>query len=182
VSSTQAQITLVVLVLGASLPSRDRAQIAPGPDADSSLRNAIARIGADNPRSVRLASRESGRVEGRRVYVLGDSVLLGTEFGVRSIAVANVDSVWVQEGTAALLVGIIVGVPCALFGAMVGEFIGGDPDSNGSPGRAIGGLFIGFLGGAFVCGSVGAGIGSLIRRWRLEYARPAEAATNERCS
>jgi hypothetical protein len=177
VSCTKTLMALLVLVLAESLPSRGRAQSLPAPHPDSSLRNSLARIGAQNAQSVRLATRETGRLEGYRVSLLGDSVLLNSDSGVRAIAVVNVDSVWVQRGTAALLVGFIAGLPCALFGGLVGDFIGGDPDSNGSQGRATVGMLIGFLGGAFVCGSVGAGIGSLIRRWRLEYARPAEAAT-----
>ena len=169
--------TLLGLVLFASLPSRSWGQGPLTPGADSSLRNFVSRISADNHRSVRLTSRETGRVEGYRVSLLGDSVLLNTDSGVRAIALANIDSAWVQQGTAAPILGLIAGVPCAVFGGLVGAFIGGDPDSNGSNRRATIGILIGMLGGGFVCGSVGAGIGSLIRRWRLEYARPAEAAT-----
>ena len=140
---------------------------------DSSLRDAIARIGADKNRMVRFTSRETGRIEGNHVSLIGDSVFLNTDWGVRAIALTRVDSLWIQSGTAAPIMGIIAAVPCALFGAMVGNFIGGDPDSKGSPGRAIVGLFLGFVGGAFVCGSVGAIVGSLILRWQLEYPRPA---------
>ena len=175
-SCTQTVMALLVLAFAESLPSRCRAQSPPA-HADSSLLNSLARIGVDSQRSVRLATRETGRIEGYRVSLIGDSVFLNTDPGVRAIAVVNVDSVWVQRGTAALLVGFITGLPCALFGAMVGDFIGGDPDSQGSPGRATVGMLLGFLGGGLVCGSVGAGIGSLIRRWRLEYARPANTAT-----
>lgn len=176
-SCTQIVMAFLGLVLSESLPTRVRAQSPSAPHADSSLRNSLARIGADSSRSVRLSSRETGRLEGHRVSLLGDSVVLETDSGVRSIAVVNVDSVWVQHGTAAAIVGIITGVPCAVYGGLVGGFIGGDPDSNGSPGRAAVLTLIGMLGGGFVCGSVGAGIGSLIRRWRLEYARPANAAS-----
>lgn len=167
---TQTVMALVVFVLAASLPSRGGAQGVPAPHADSTLRNSIGRIGAENPRSVRLASRETGRLEGYRVSLVGDSVLLSTNSGVRAIAVGNVDSVWVQRGTAALMVGLITGLPCALYGGLVGAFFGGGPNNNS--GRATAGLIVGFLGGGLLCGTVGAGLGSLIRRWRLEYARP----------
>jgi quercetin dioxygenase-like cupin family protein len=138
---------------------------------DSTLVNTLA--GVDSGRSVRLATHETRRIEGNHVSLVGDSVFLNTETGMRAIAAVNIDSVWVQRGTAALLVGIITGVPCALFGAMVGGFIGGDPD-GGSDTRSVVGAFLGLLGGGFVCGSVGAGIGSAIRRWQLEYPVPAD--------
>jgi hypothetical protein len=54
---------------------------------------------------------------------------------------------------------------------MVGDFIGGDPDGNGTPGRAVAYSLIGLIVGGVVCGSVGAILGSLIPKWRLEYAR-----------
>jgi hypothetical protein len=177
VSGIKTLVVLLVFLLAESVPSGSRAQSRPESPGDSSLRSSLARIGADNPRLVRLTSRESGRLEGLRVHLLGDSVLLTTESGLRAIAVSNVDSVWLQNGTAAPILGIIAGVPCAVFGGLVGSFIGGDADSNGSPRREIVLGLVGFVGGAFVCGSVGAGIGSLIRRWKLEYARPAEAVT-----
>ena len=39
------------------------------------------------------------------------------------VALADIDSLWVQRGSAALLLGIVIGAPCTLFGALVGEFI-----------------------------------------------------------
>lgn len=168
-SCAQTVIALLVLVLAESVPSRCPAQNPPVRHADSSLLNTLTRISADSSRSVRLASRETGRLDGPRVYLVGDSVRLDTYSAMRAIAVVDIDSVWVQRGTAAVLVGIIVGIPCAAFGAMIGGFIGGDPDSRGSPGREAVLTILGFLGGGLVCGSVGAGVGSLIRRWELEY-------------
>ena len=170
-SCTQAMMALLVLVVAESVPSRCPAQNPPVRLADSSLLNSLTRISADSSRSVRLASRETGRLDGRRISLVGDSVLLDTYSGMRAIAVVDVDSVWVQRGTAAVLVGIIAGFPCAVFGAMIGSFIGGDPDSKGSPGREAVLTIVGFLGGGLVCGTVGAGVGSLIRRWELEYPR-----------
>jgi hypothetical protein len=173
VPCTQTVMALVVLVLSESLPTRIWAQSPPALGADSSLRNSVSRISADSQRSVRVASRETGRVEGSHVSLRGDSVLLNTDSGVRVISLVNVDSLWVQHGTAAPILGIIVGVPCAVFGGMVGSLAGG-PDSSGGSGSAAAGIIIGMLGGGFVCGSIGAGIGSLFRRWRLEYARPTD--------
>ena len=172
----QIPSALLVLALAGCLPSRTPVSAPSAAHADSSLSSLVARISADNPRLVRLSSRETGRLEGDRVSFLGDSVLLNTGAGMRAIAMANVDSVWIQT-TAARIVGIIAAVPCALFGALVGGFIGGDPDGNPSPLREILFPIIGMLGGGAVCGSVGAGVGSLIPLWRLEYPRPSEDAT-----
>lgn len=125
---------------------------------------------------VRLSSRETGRLEGDRVSLLGDSVLLNTGAGMRAIAMVNVDSVWIQTD-AARIIGIIAAVPCALFGAMVGGFLGSDPDGGKhSPLSEILFPIIGLLGGGAVCGAVGAGVGSLIPRWQLEYPGPVEDA------
>jgi hypothetical protein len=106
-------------------------------------------------------------------------VFLSTYSEVLTVAVVDVDSMWVQSGTAAPIVGLILGVPCALFGGLVGSFIGGDADSRGSPRRATVGLIIGMAGGGAVCGSAGAFMGSWFRRWRLEYARPRKPPPDE---
>jgi hypothetical protein len=166
-----ALMTLLVLVLGTSLPNRARAQDTPGPYADTGLRNSVTRIGRDSNRMVRLAARGTGRLQGDHVALRGDSVFVSTYSDVFTVAAVDVDSMWVQHGTAAPIVGLILGVPCALYGGLVGAFIGGDPDSQGSQRRATLGLLIGMAGGGAVCGSVGALMGSFIRRWRLEYAR-----------
>lgn len=170
-------LLVLVLAFGASLPNRARAQTPPAAYADTNLRNSVSRAGADRNRTVRLTSRATGRVQGNRVSLLGDSVSVSDYAEVHMIAVVDVDSMWVQHGSAAPIVGLILGVPCALFGGMVGSFIGSDPDSNGSPRRATVLLILGMAGGGFVCGSAGAFIGSWFPRWRLEYVRPTEAAT-----
>lgn len=139
---------------------------------ESDLRSVIARIGDDNGGSVRLASRETGRLEGRSVDLRGDSVLLDNDAGVRAIATANVDSVWSRRGTAAGILGIVAAVPCALYGALVGGFIASDPDSGGKPSHGALGALIGALIAGAGCGAGGAAIGSLIPRWQLEYTRP----------
>jgi hypothetical protein len=175
-SATWTVLANFVLLLGASLPNRARAQTPPPAYADTNLRNAVTRAGADRDRTVRLTSRAIGRVQGNRVSLLGDSVSVSDYSEVHMIAVVDVDSMWVQHGSAAPIVGLILGVPCALYGGLVGSFIGSDPDSNGSPRRATVLLIVGMAGGGLVCGSAGAFIGSWFRRWRLEYARPTEAA------
>lgn len=135
----QIVVALMGLVLLQLAPFRSGAQPQPAPSVDSVLRNTVSRIAAENRHSVRVASRETGRVEGDRVSLPGGSVYLADESGVRAIALVDVDSVWIQKGTAAAIFGLILGVPGAVFGGLVGSFIGGDPDSNGSPGRAAAG-------------------------------------------
>lgn len=156
---------ILALALAIPLGAQDTRQ-------ESELRSVVARISYDNRGSVRLASRETGRLEGYRVDLRGDSVLLDTDAGMRAIATANVDSVWVQRGSAARIVGIVAALPCALYGALVGESLASDPDSGGKPSHgALGALIGGVIAGAG-CGAGGAAVGSLIRRWQLEYARP----------
>jgi hypothetical protein len=130
----------------------------------------LTRIGEHPHRIVRLTTRASGRVQGNSVNLRGDSILVATEQGDRAFGVMEVDSLW-SQGTAAALVGIVTAVPCAIFGGMVGDFVGGDPDGNGSSGRALVYSVIGVAVGGVVCGSVGAIFGSFIPQWRLEYAR-----------
>ena len=166
---------VLAFLLADSLPSHAQTQAATESRADSSLYRVLTRISEGRPRTVRLTSQATGRVQGSSLELRGDSVFVVSDQGARALLVGEVDSVWVQ-GTAALLVGIITAVPCAIFGLMVGTFIGGDPDSQGSSGKAIVEGLIGAVGGGFLCGVVGAGLGSLIPQWRLEYARPPLAS------
>ena len=163
---------VLVLALAACFHSGSRAQNPSTIHTDSSLSDIIERISADSTRVVRLSSHETGRLEGDGLYLLADSVYLNTDSGVRAFRMASVDSLWIG-GTAARLIGIIAAVPCALYGAMVGGFLGSDPDGNGSEGRGLLFSVIGLLGGGAVCGMVGAGVGSLIWRWELEYPLPS---------
>jgi hypothetical protein len=165
-------LAVLILILGHLLPCSAQAQVATSSRADSSLYRVLTRISEHGPRTVRLTSQATGRVQGGSLELRGDSVFVVSDQGLRPIPVGDVDSLWVQ-GDAALLVGIIAAVPCAIFGLMVGTFIGGDPDSQGSSGKAIVDGLIGAIGGGFLCGVVGAGFGSLIPQWRLEYARPS---------
>ena len=104
-------------------------------------------------------------------------MFVNTESGPRAIAVANVDSLWINRGTAAPILGAIVALPCALFGAAVGGTVGSDPDSQGSSTKGALFSIIGLLAGGAVCGTVGAVVGSLIERWDLEYVRLSPVAT-----
>ena len=166
---------LIVLVLVGLFPNRARAQGATQPRADSTLNNILARIAAAGPHSLRIASRATGRVQGSGVYLRGDTVIVMSDQSERAFAFVDVDSVWEQRGTAALLLGVIAAVPCALYLGAVSAFFATDPDSNGRPGAGTAAALVGGAIGVVVCGTVGAGVGSLIKRWRLEYARPLEA-------
>jgi hypothetical protein len=163
------RLLILALALGSRLEAQDT-------DQESDLRSVVARISEHKGGSVRLASRETGRLEGHRIELRGDSLLLDTDAGVRAIATANVDSVWVRRGSAARVLGIVAAVPCAFFGAAVGASLGGGPDGGGKSAGAIGGLMGGLITGS-VCGVVGAGVGSFIRPWQLEYARLVDVTT-----
>jgi hypothetical protein len=167
---------VVVLAVAGWVPGSARAQSATLSYSDWSLHRAIANIEFDRPHAVRFASRGGGRVEGYGISVLGDSLSVDTDQGSRKLAIVDIDSLWVQRGTAALTVGILVALPCAVFGALVGSFLATDPDSGGRPGHGFLGGLIGFVIGGAPCGLVGAALGSLIRPWRLEFARTAQVA------
>jgi hypothetical protein len=161
---------LVVFCLSLACSPRTGLRFAPAPSTDSDLQRLLTGVGEHPQRIMRLTTQSSGRIEGNNVNLRGDSVLVATEQGPRAFQVAEVDSLWVQ-GTAAVLVGMVAALPCAIFGGMVGDFIGGDPDGNGTPGRAVAYSLIGLTVGGVVCGSVGAILGSFIPQWRLKYAR-----------
>ena len=163
-------LSILVLFFADAVPTPARAQIAAGRREFPSVHRVLTRIGDDSPRTVRLAGRTIGRVDGNRMRLRGDSLVLSTANGSRVVALAEVDSLWVQRSAARPLA-IIAAVPCALYGALLGEFLATDPDSNGRPGRGTAGALRGGAVGGIICGSLGAGIGSLIKRWRLEYVR-----------
>lgn len=164
-TSSCATVLFVLLVSSADRLDAQR---------DSVLRDALMRASSES-RAVRMTSHLPGRIEGERVSLRGDSVIVVGDNGNRAVALADIDSLWVQRGTAAFAVGIVAAIPCAIFGGLVGSFIGGDPDSNGSPNRSTIMGLLGFALGGLVCGGVGAEIGSMFERWPLAYARPAPA-------
>jgi hypothetical protein len=161
---------LVVLSFCLACSPRSGLRLAPAPSTNSDLQRLLTSVGEHPQRMARLTTRASGRVEGNDVNLRGDSVLVATEQGVRAFAVLQVDSLW-SQGTAAALVGMVAALPCAIFGSMVGDFIGGDPDGNGTPRRALIYSLIGLAVGGALCGTAGAIFGSFIPRWRLEYVR-----------
>lgn len=164
-------LVLWALVVGAAAPRQCLAQSSTLP-LDDSLRSIISTIATDKPRPVRLSTAVTGRIEGDRVYLDRNSVVLTFDSVSRAFMARDIDSVWTYRGTAALTVGMITAFPCAIYGALVGGLIGGDADSNGSPRKQAVLTLVGFGAGALVCGSIGAAIGSSFHRWRLEYARP----------
>jgi hypothetical protein len=176
ITCIRSPLVIVVLGFAGCAPSYARARGVTTSPSDSSIQRVIARIALE-PHNVRLSSHGTGRVEGYGIHVVGDSVWVDTNRGARTFAMVDVDSLWVQRGTAALTVGILAAVPCAVFGALVGEFIATDPDSNGRPGRGPLGALIGAVLFGAPCGGLGAMIGSFFPRWRLEYARTAQATS-----
>ena len=92
----------------------------------------------------------------------------------RAIALADVDSVWVRRDAARGL-GIVGAGACALVAIALGTFIANDPDSGG--GSVVGPIVVVGTLGAAICGAAGWLLGSFIRTWRLEYARPLKSST-----
>jgi hypothetical protein len=109
-------IRLLGLLLGVatSLPSRVPAQRTAS-YADSLLYHVLAQIGEDNPHTFRILNHEGILVQGRGAHLIGDSVVLVSHQKEFAIAVVDVDSLWMQRGTAALAVGVLSAIPCALF-------------------------------------------------------------------
>jgi hypothetical protein len=139
--------------------------------ADSSLRAGITRTNRATARAVRVVTQRTKRLRGDSLHLNGDSVILFTRRDTRTLALQEVDSLWMSSGNASLIVGIVAAVPCAIYGALLGEFLATDPDSNGRPRRGPLGATIGGAVGGLACGLPGFGIGSLIKRWRLLYTR-----------
>jgi len=147
--------------------------IARNPKRD--LQRLLAGIGVTDGRQVRIATSGKGRIQASALTQRGDSVFLENDAGTHGLGIADVDSVWAQRGTAALLVGAIAATPCAIWGMIVGNFIATDPDGTRPVPGPVGAL-IGGVVGALPCGLVGGAVGSAIRRWRLEYPRSPEPA------
>jgi hypothetical protein len=164
---------VLLLVVAISLPVRSPAQPTLS-HADSLLYHVLAQIGEDNPHTFRILNHEGILVQGRGVHLMGDSVVMVSHQKEFAIAVVDVDSLWMQRGTAALALGVLSAVPCALFLGWAAYTLATGPDGNPRSGP-VAALSGGAIGG-IVCGGVGAVIGSFIRVWRLEYARPVKEA------
>lgn len=132
---------------------------------------------AGTGRVLRVAVRGTGHLSGRLTALGRDSLSLALlqSGAARTVALASVDSVWWRRSH--ILTGAaITATPCALYGGLVGAFIAGDPDSNGSPDQAPFGAVIGALAGGAVCAVPGAILGWLVPRWTLVAHRaPAQA-------
>ena len=160
-------------VLLGLVPNSAHAQSASPSQGDSVLHSALVRIEADMQADgfhpVRVASRVAGRFEGHELHLRGDTVIVIGGSSERAIALADIDSVWVRRDAARSL-GFFGAAVCALAGIGLGTMIANDPDSGG--GSAVPAIvFGGTLFGA-ICGAGGWLLGSVIRTWRLEYARP----------
>ena len=109
------------------------------------------------------------RFYGRALQRTADSLVLSAPGadGRRATTWAAVDSLWVQDGTAALPAGITTALLLGAVSASLSRgFSGGD---YGPPCRAacvarasVGGAAMGFV--------LGAALGHLLPRWRLRYA------------
>jgi hypothetical protein len=103
-----------------------------------------------------------------------DTVVVIGRSSERAIALADIDSVWMRRDAARGL-GLVGAGACALAAVALGTAVANDPDSGG--GSVVGPVIgIGIVGGA-ICGAGGWLIGSVIKTWRLEYARPFESST-----
>lgn len=142
------------------------------------LQRLLARIEVNSERRIRISSTATGRIQASAFHQRGDSVFLVNDRRTYGIAIADVDSLWAQKGTAALLLGSLTALPCAVFGMVVGQFIATDPDGNRSVPGGVGAL-VGGVVGAVPCGLLGAGVGSFVRRWQLKFARSAGPVADE---
>ena len=125
---------------------------------------------------IRLVLHGGRRILATDPAVAGDSMVASIQGSRWTLALADIDTVWVRRGTWALLGAATTGVPSAIYGAALGAFLATDPDSNGKPGQGPrGAIFGGALFGAL--GALpGAFIGSLVTRWKVIYVRRAPSS------
>jgi len=130
---------------------------------DSVWRAAVARLTPGT--TIRLHSRDRGRIEGPLVGAEGTTLTLETGATRTEWSTATLDSLWVRRTNAKT--GAIIGaIPGALFGVAVGVYFneagcqdgGGDPCSEAIPLAGLAGAAAGAL--------VGGLIGSLIPKWQ----------------
>lgn len=121
---------------------------------------------------IRLVS-HGVRVIASNPKVVGDSLVAIIGAKTWTLALADIDTVWVKKGSRAALGAAITGVPAAIWGAGLGYVLATDPDSNRKPG---GGLQAALVGGTIfgLIGAIpGALLGSVITRWARIYVRGA---------
>lgn len=147
------------------------------PPTIKSSDTALAILLGDAPERSRLRIhvRNGLRVDDPKPRLANDSVLIQVGRSPQMLAFSEIDSVWVQRGTRAGLLGAIAAVPCAIFGALAVHALATDPDGSGGPGDGPKGAAVGAVMGTLACGLPGLALGSLIKRWRLLYPAPATA-------
>ena len=134
----------------------------PGQSAEDVLRPEAAR------RSVVRLQLQGTRVTGRLVALSAGAAQIEEVAGLRSVSLAEVDSVWVRGRATktGMLVGAVTGAIAAgiFVGLVVSAVCEVDCDNAGLEG-ALAGFGIGAVGGALV----GAAIGAAIPKWRLRF-------------
>jgi hypothetical protein len=167
---------LLLYVLPGQLTGAVRPLAAQEPARANEVAAALARVPPGT--AVRVQTR-TGDVIGGFMVLAGDSVLLesGRDRGVgrRSVALANVRSVWYQQRTTRT---------GATAGAIIGGLGGGAfmgllalvAAADGSETAKI--LAVGVLGGAAAGGLIGGVVGAAVPRWTLAY--PVGAADRGR--
>lgn len=130
-------------------------------DADSVWRAALARLTPGT--TVRVHSRDRGRIEGRVVGTWGTTLNLDTGAAPAEWSTAALDSLWVR-GTAAKTGAIVGAVPGAVAGGLLGVVANelGCKESGDTCPEAV--PLLG-LGGAAAGALLGAIVGSLIPKW-----------------
>jgi len=131
--------------------------------AQATLDSALTRLSPG--KHVRLRAEGGPRLEGRFLgSTTGSTVQLGVGGGTREVA--GIDSLWVRGnaiGLGALVGAVAVGIPWTVLIVMVC----GTDDDGCETGAVVGAAAIGSGAGALL----GVGVGALIHKWKLRYAR-----------
>jgi hypothetical protein len=141
---------------------------------DSALASVIGNVSQES--RLRIHIKNGQRVSNPKPRFVRDSVRIRFHDSTIVVAISEIDSVWVQRGTAARLLGRIAAAPCAVWGALAGHVLATDPDGGDPSSSGLIGTLVGASLGAVVCGAPGALVGSFIKRWRLVY--PTHTAPN----
>jgi hypothetical protein len=120
-----------------------------------------------------IATSVRGRTAGRKLLLRGDTVIVSDRQRHVALPIAEIDSVWTTRGKAGVGFGLGAAT-CVLFAGLA-TLSANSSDSGLDIGAATF-LTVAVLSTA-VCGGAGALLGSSVRPWRLEYARPMEFST-----
>jgi hypothetical protein len=164
--------TALMLVLAASGAG---AQAQPGgAPAGDSLALAIGRTSAGA--RIRFVMHGGKRTLGDDPRVQNDSVLVKINGRVLAFQLVQIDTLWVKTGRSAGRGAMIVGIPAALVGALLGTSfacgIEATPSCHNASNTFRGAALIAAILGA-PAAVAGALIGSTIIRWKRIYVRPA---------